>query len=248
MLYSCGHDCHQMNTTAEPPCDCSLLSSPSVPFRFRRRADAAEAALRFAPDDPAWLKQAVQFHGHLGPWAAAGLRLGLAGKDAVAAEGYFDVEVVIEGPFVKPPSSCFLDGVQVATGATWGKRNIEWLKAESIVLRVKNTRTGRTAEVRPTPALLKLATSFKPKPKVGANVASRGREPARRGTGIAGPQDCEVAGARDSDGESRGKVARARSWAFGLWTWESDSLPKPLWCAGAGGHCVVPYHSVDCAA
>ena len=123
----------------------------------------------FAPDDPAWLKQAVQFHGHLGPWAAAGMRLGLAGKDAVAAEGYFDVEVVVEGPFVKPPISCFLDGVQVATGATWGKRNIEWLKAESIVLRVKNTRTGRTAEVRPTPELLKLATSFKPKPKVGAN-------------------------------------------------------------------------------
>ena len=123
----------------------------------------------FEPDDPAWLKQAVQFHGHLGPWAAVGLRMGLAGKEAVAAEGYFDVDVVVEGPFIKPPMSCFLDGVQVATGATWGKRNIDWTNAESIVLRVKSNRTGQTAEVRPTAELLKLATSFKPKPKVGAD-------------------------------------------------------------------------------
>ena len=71
--------------------------------------------------DPDWLAYAAQFHGHLGPWATAGLRLGVAGRRAVGAEGYFDVNVVVEGPFVKPPRSCLLDGVQVATGATWGK-------------------------------------------------------------------------------------------------------------------------------
>jgi formylmethanofuran dehydrogenase subunit E len=149
---------------------CRLL----LPCFIATVATAAEPTLPkphydFEPNDPAWLKQAVQFHGHLGPWAAAGLRMGMAGKEAVGADGYFDVEVVAEGPFAKPPTSCFLDGVQVATGATWGKRNIESVKAETIVLRVKNIRNGRTAEVRPTPEMLKLATSFKPTPKVGAD-------------------------------------------------------------------------------
>ena len=123
----------------------------------------------FEASDPAWLPQAVQFHGHLGPWAAAGLRAGMAGLRAVEAEGYFDIEVVAEGPFVKPPISCFLDGLQVSTGATWGKRNLDWVKKDTddFVVRVENTRTGKTADVRPTPALMKLLTSFKPKPLTG---------------------------------------------------------------------------------
>ena len=47
----------------------------------------------------------------------------MIGLRAVEAKGYFDVEVTCEGPLAKPPQSCFLDGVQVATGATLGKRN-----------------------------------------------------------------------------------------------------------------------------
>jgi len=79
-----------------------------------------------------------------------GARLGMAGIHAVDAKGYFDVEVTCEGPFAKPPGSCFLDGVQVATGATLGKRAISTVEAEKIVLRIRNTETGKTAEVRPT--------------------------------------------------------------------------------------------------
>ena len=71
--------------------------------------------------DPAWLATVVQFHGHLGPAVVAGARMGTAGLRAVEAQGFFDVEVTCEGPLAKPPQSCFLDGVQVATGATMGK-------------------------------------------------------------------------------------------------------------------------------
>ena len=117
------------------------------------------------PSDPAWLAYAAQFHGHLGPWAAAGLRAGMAGRGAVEADGYFDVEVTAQGPLVKPPHSCFLDGLQVATGATLGKRNLHWVKTPQIGVRVKNTRSGKVAEVRPTAALMKLLTSFEPRPK-----------------------------------------------------------------------------------
>ncbi len=122
------------------------------------------------PADPDWLAFAAQFHGHLGPWATAGSRAGMCARRAVQAEGYFDLHVTVEGPFVKPPRSCFLDGVQVSTGATWGKRNLQWVKAEEIIVRVRNTRTGKVAEVRPTSALMKLVTSFKPRPKAAATA------------------------------------------------------------------------------
>ena len=118
--------------------------------------------------DPAWLAYAAQFHGHLGPWAAAGLRVGMAGRRAVEAKGYFDLAVAVSGPLEKPPQSCFLDGLQVSTGATWGKRNIHWKAADIIVVQFKNTRSGKVMEVCPTPTLLGLVTSFKPSPEAGA--------------------------------------------------------------------------------
>jgi len=116
--------------------------------------------------DPGWLAYAAQFHGHLGPWATAGTRLGMAGRNAVGARGYFDVRVTCEGPFQKPPKSCLLDGVQVATGATLGKRNLRWVSRDAVAVQVENTRTGRKVEVRPTEYLLELLGSLKPRPKV----------------------------------------------------------------------------------
>ncbi len=118
---------------------------------------------RFEPTDPQWLRQAVQFHGHLGPWAAAGVRAGMAGLAAVEAKGYFDIEVQAFGPLAKPPRSCFLDGLQVGTGATWGKRNVSFAEAEALSVRITNTRTGKTAQLRPTAKLVDLLTSIKPK-------------------------------------------------------------------------------------
>jgi len=114
------------------------------------------------PTDPAWLAQVVQFHGHLGPSVVAGARFGMAGLRAVGARGYFDVEVTCEGPFAQPPQACFLDGLQVTTGATLGKRTLHWVEAERIAVRLKNTRTGKTVELSPTPTLVGLLTPLKP--------------------------------------------------------------------------------------
>jgi formylmethanofuran dehydrogenase subunit E len=115
--------------------------------------------------DPAWLKYVVQIHGHLGPSVVAGARMGMIGLRAVEAKGYFDVEVTCEGPLAKTPQSCFLDGIQVATGATLGKRNLQWAQADQLAVRIKNTRTGKTAVLRPTPALMKLLGPFTPQSK-----------------------------------------------------------------------------------
>ena len=92
----------------------------------------------------------------------------MIGLRAVEAKGYFDVEVTCEGPLAKPPQSCFLDGVQVTTGATLGKRNLQWVQADRLTMRIKNTQTGKIVVLRPTPALLELLASFKPQPKAGA--------------------------------------------------------------------------------
>jgi len=116
------------------------------------------------PADPAWLTLAVQMHGHLGPWAAAGVRLGSAARQAAGAEGYFDLDVVVEGPFEKPPKACFLDGVQLGTGATLGKRNLQWRSAEQIAVIVTNRASGRVARVIPTPLLLEWLNAFQPRP------------------------------------------------------------------------------------
>ena len=118
--------------------------------------------------DPAWLATVVQFHGHLGPAVVAGARMGMIGLRAVEAKGYFDVDVTCEGPFAKPPQSCFLDGIQVATGASLGKRNLQWTPADQLLVRVKNTRTGKNAVLRPTPSLMELLGSFKPQAKMAA--------------------------------------------------------------------------------
>jgi formylmethanofuran dehydrogenase subunit E len=127
--------------------------------------------------DPAWLAYGAQFHGHLGPWATAGTRLGMAGVREAGAKGYFDVEVTCEGPLVEPPQSCFLDGLQVATGATVGKRNLHWVRSEEILVRVRNTRTGREVEVRPTAKLVELLGSFKPQRRAkGAEEADHDEE------------------------------------------------------------------------
>ena len=119
------------------------------------------------PSDPAWLAQIVQLHGHLGPSVVAGARMGMIGRDAVGTKGYFDVEVTCEGPLARPPQACFLDGIQAATGATTGKRTLNWVQADKLVVRVRNTLTGKTVELQPTPALLGLLASFKPDAKVG---------------------------------------------------------------------------------
>jgi formylmethanofuran dehydrogenase subunit E len=106
------------------------------------------------PTDPAWLAKAVQLHGHLGPWVVAGARLGMAGARAVDAKNHFDVEVVCAGPFQRPPQSCFLDGMQIGSGATLGKRTIEVVEAKELVVKLRNPRTKKAVEVRPTRKLL----------------------------------------------------------------------------------------------
>ena len=121
------------------------------------------------PSEPPWFREAVQLHGHLGPWLVAGVRMGAAGLRASGSDGYFDVDVTVEGPLALPPQACFLDGIQVATGATLGKRNLKWVEAPRLAVRVKNVRTGKTVVVRPSAAMMEWIASAKGVPLSPAN-------------------------------------------------------------------------------
>jgi len=69
------------------------------------------------------LTQAGRFHGHIGPFLAIGLRMGFAANEALGrAPMQTGARVRVEP---RPPRSCVIDGIQIASGCTMGKRNIE---------------------------------------------------------------------------------------------------------------------------
>lgn len=77
------------------------------------------------------LDKAIEFHGHGGPFMIVGLRMGLTALNLFKAKGWFDMTCCMDLPLM-PPHSCVIDGVQVATGCTMGKRNIEVRDGEGI--------------------------------------------------------------------------------------------------------------------
>ena len=96
------------------------------------------------------LKEAVKFHGHLGAFLVLGLKAGLyankkLGKNNAEMHACIETEP-------SPPRSCFVDGVQVATGCTMGKRNIELRNGNQ--LSVKFVKGDRRLMLRVKPVLL----------------------------------------------------------------------------------------------
>jgi formylmethanofuran dehydrogenase subunit E len=148
---------------------CLLLGAASYCIAQEPAVQLPRPKFKLDPADPSWLGPAVQFHGHLGPWLVAGLRIGAAGLRAVGADGYFDVDITVEGPLALPPQACFLDGLQVSTGATLGKRNLKWVEAPRLIVRVKNVRTGKVVVVRPTAEMVHWIASAKGAPLSPAN-------------------------------------------------------------------------------
>lgn len=65
---------------------------------------------------------AGKFHGHIGPFLAIGLKMGMFANEVLGRNPFStSVEVRVEP---KPPRSCAVDGIQFVTGCTMGKGNI----------------------------------------------------------------------------------------------------------------------------
>jgi formylmethanofuran dehydrogenase subunit E len=69
------------------------------------------------------LKEAIKFHGHLGPYLVLGILAGELALKKLNYKKYFGLDVNVWGAN-KKPKSCLIDGLQLSTGATYGKGNI----------------------------------------------------------------------------------------------------------------------------
>ena len=75
------------------------------------------------PDARVLLARAVEFHGHLGPFVVLGIRMGVVARPMLKAQNHNDLTAIMSvNP--KPPVSCMVDGVHVASGCTLGKGTI----------------------------------------------------------------------------------------------------------------------------
>lgn len=101
-------------------------------------------------------KVGLALHGHKCPAMPLGLRAGLAAMEVLgvqhAPDGQLTALVEIDRNHC---STCFADGVQVATGCTFGKGNIRSLGYGKFAVTLIDNKTGRSVRVVATPEAMR---------------------------------------------------------------------------------------------
>lgn len=92
------------------------------------------------------------FHGHLGPYVVLGYRMGRLALEKTKSDGHFDLSVEIHS-ILEPPPSCLIDGVQLGSGCTLGKRNITLEAYSGSAYGVFRTDGGETITIRLRPEI-----------------------------------------------------------------------------------------------
>ncbi len=88
------------------------------------------------------LDAAAAFHGHLGPNLIIGMKMGNHAITALQPENCFKLQTEVHCP-ARPPVSCVIDGLQLSTGCTMGKKSITHIVSDGPVkVIVTNTSTG----------------------------------------------------------------------------------------------------------
>lgn len=93
------------------------------------------------------LKQAVDFHGHLGPYLILGILAGELALKKLGCKRYFGLDVEVWGAN-KKPKSCLIDGLQLSTGATYGKGNIQKFNSPVIRIEIINQQNNKRVEIK----------------------------------------------------------------------------------------------------
>ncbi len=106
------------------------------------------------------ITDAVQLHGHLGPFLVIGVRIGRVAKQILNSENqgkgelYASVEVPLHTPF-----SCILDGVQSTTHCTIGNQRLRVEKSRrNITARFEITESDKALAVFVNPEIVKEVT------------------------------------------------------------------------------------------
>lgn len=105
------------------------------------------------------IKEAEKFHGHLGPYLILGILIGEYALKRLKAKKYFGIKVRVWGANRKP-KSCLVDGLQLSTGATYGKGNIQKKDGKSIQVLFKNLRNNKKIKINLRNDLIKRLNSL----------------------------------------------------------------------------------------
>jgi formylmethanofuran dehydrogenase subunit E len=82
------------------------------------------------------LKKATELHGHLGPFLAIGVRMGLVGLDRIGPTNRKSLAVTASLP-LRVPFSCIIDGLQISTQCTVGNQKLSLKNSSSIHAKFK---------------------------------------------------------------------------------------------------------------
>ena len=100
------------------------------------------------------IDRGIKFHGHAGPYLNLGIKMGLLALDILDVRGYFDLSAEVELEYCTP-LSCLVDGLQISTGCTMGKGNIE-VKNNPGIIRVQFKAGNKMLLVTLKPEIIEL--------------------------------------------------------------------------------------------
>ncbi|MDK2922174.1 MAG: hypothetical protein PWR24_1731 [Desulfonauticus sp.] len=90
----------------------------------------------------------LKFHGHKCPAMPLGIRAGLAAMKVLGVERAKDKELMVISETGKGHAAgCFLDGIMVATGCTYGKSNIQKLYYNKMAFTLVDAQKGKAVRV-----------------------------------------------------------------------------------------------------
>lgn len=92
------------------------------------------------------LKEAERFHGHLGPYLVLGILAGEIALKKLGCKKYFGLRVEVRGANHKP-RSCLIDGLQLSSGATYGKGNIRKFSGKNLEVLAVNQENKKKIKV-----------------------------------------------------------------------------------------------------
>lgn len=106
------------------------------------------------------ITDAVELHGHLGPFLVIGVRIGRVAKQILnpGNQGKGELYVSVEVP-LQTPYSCILDGVQSTTHCTIGNQRLRVEKSRrNITARFETTESDKTLAIVVNPEIVKEVT------------------------------------------------------------------------------------------
>jgi len=106
-----------------------------------------------APPDPEMCNFLEKFHGHTCPGSLMGLRLGLAAKESLNAEGKIEAKTFL--------LACPVDGIQVGAGTTYGNKALTVEDKKEMSLILTDTKTGKQVEAKLTEQAMEKGTGFR---------------------------------------------------------------------------------------